>query len=198
MTAHTLHVRIIDKKNPETGSNANHIVEIANVFAAGALVDDLADWSYVYSYTGDFTFDIQHANRMGGDKSLVAHSSETPGEIVWYYRGLTDFEAVLYLLPTKGRSGAQRVLCLCRRPELGPCLSNSGRQPGQLGTICLPSERSGWRELCQMSTEAALALKESVSSSRVRSRGRKMRPGARGLFAPNCAGTSGRMLGQPH
>ncbi|MBN1429436.1 MAG: SGNH/GDSL hydrolase family protein [Anaerolineae bacterium] len=40
LAAHTLHIRIIDEKNPETGDNTNHIVEVANVFAAGVPLDE--------------------------------------------------------------------------------------------------------------------------------------------------------------
>ncbi|MBN1310376.1 MAG: hypothetical protein JXB30_03080 [Anaerolineae bacterium] len=110
MTTHTLHVKIIEEKHPETGDNTNHLFELANVFADGALVDNLDDWSYVYSHAGDFEFDFQHVDKVEGDRSRVSSTGESPGEIVWHYRDFTDFEATLYYPP--GDEVEHNVFCI--------------------------------------------------------------------------------------
>jgi hypothetical protein len=94
MTIHTLHIKIIDEKHPETDSNTNHTVEIASVFADGALVDNLDNWNYAYSRVG--RFDFQYFGKIEEDHSRVIPTEEGPAEIVWYYKDLTDFEAVFY------------------------------------------------------------------------------------------------------
>lgn len=110
MTTHTLHVKIIDEKHPETGDNTNHIVEIVNVFADGALVDNLGNWNYSYAHTGDFEFDFPPAEEAAGDRSRVFPTGEGPAEIVWHYRDFTNFEAVFFYPPAGEVS--QNVFCV--------------------------------------------------------------------------------------
>ena len=97
MTTHTLHVRIIDEKHPETGDNTNHVFELANVFVDGALVDHLDDWHYIYTRSGDF--DFHPVNTGEGDRATVSPAGDDPAEIVWHYRNFTDFEAVFHEVP---------------------------------------------------------------------------------------------------
>jgi hypothetical protein len=99
MAKHTLHIRIVNDKNAEISSNSNHTFEIMNILVDGVLQDDLQDWSYSYSHSEDLALDNAYPDRMEGDTSRAFRTGAGSVEIVWYYRNVTNFEAVMFFQP---------------------------------------------------------------------------------------------------
>lgn len=99
LARHTVHVRISPDKNPETGANTQHTFELMSLLVAGAVVDKLDHWGYVYTRTENLALTIGQSDLRDGDTSRAARTGTDPAEIVWHYRNLSDFEAVFFEPP---------------------------------------------------------------------------------------------------
>ncbi len=68
------------------------------------LVDELSDWSKVYSHSPDLSFDSSNSGFFENDQIRLRRNNTASQEVVWKQTGLTSFEAVGFFWPGEGVS----------------------------------------------------------------------------------------------
>jgi hypothetical protein len=63
------------------------------------VVDNLNDWSLVYSHTTNLSFDPNNSQHFNGDTSLIVRTTLTREAIVWHLQDMQSFRAVVYFWP---------------------------------------------------------------------------------------------------
>ncbi len=74
------------------------------------IVDNLNDWSHVYSHTSNVDFDQNNSQWMSGDTSLLARYKNTNEEVVWKLNGMTSFQAIVYFWPPQSDSPLSQLM----------------------------------------------------------------------------------------